>query len=88
MSRELTPAQIQALESVPGWRWLPAWDGYLEELRQFVIANGRQPNESAETVEERRLANWCMTQKRQKRSQDNDKIAGGTTPITNPVVPP
>jgi hypothetical protein len=67
----LSESQIQALQSVPTWQWLPTWDENLASVQAFVTANNRLPSQTATAEEERRLAAWCFAQKRIKQFQDD-----------------
>ena len=67
--RELSPAQVEALESFGGWFWEreeadeAAWEQSLQRLEAFVRQHGRLPRKKGSTAEslaegEREAATW------------------------------
>lgn len=67
----LSVGQIQALEALPDWHWLPTWDENLASVQAFATAKKRLPLITATDEEEKRLAAWLYAQKRLKQFQDD-----------------
>jgi len=71
----LTPAQLRALETLPGWfegtrdgRWVLRAD----ELRSFVLANGRLPRKRSDDPREPALYDW---HRRQEKAHTHGQLA-------------
>ena len=83
----LSANQINALESLPNWQWLPTWEENLAGVQAFIADKNRFPLHTSSDEQEKRLAIWCLSQKRikqfqddrQRRIQTTETTTGGTT---------
>jgi len=72
-ARALTPAQIDALQDLPGWTWTPPerlWDQGLAALRAFYVEHGHCRPQQKITVDGFPLGMWVHNRRRQYRRGD------------------
>jgi hypothetical protein len=72
---KLTDAQVAAVESVPGWEWRaknrvnvevmkdPKWFAKASKVREYADKHGSVPIKHNRSLDERRLTEWCRTQR-------------------------
>jgi hypothetical protein len=77
-SRELTDAQIKLLEKIPGWFWEQdlnsQWEDTFNSLVNFAKENNKIPYSHSDDEHEKRLGNWCCTQRKSKRGKGRNLL--------------
>jgi CRISPR/Cas system CMR subunit Cmr6 (Cas7 group RAMP superfamily) len=66
----LTIEEQEALESIPGWRWLPTWSEQLAALREYVAEHNELPKYAHE-----RLGLWITNQRKRYNKLTPEKKA-------------